>query len=579
MHFDALTLACVVAELAAQLCPGRIQQVLLVDEHTLGCEVYTPGARHQLLLALMPGQARIQTVTYKLRRGVETETPLLLLLRKYARGARLTAIVQPDPAERVAYFQLEHPEFGATTLVVELIGRQPNALLLQPSGRILDCLHRQPAAGDGRRLLPGQPYTAPAAPDKLSPIDTGADDYYARLTQLVAQPGPLWKTLVSGITGLSPTTAREIAWRAANDGEAAGGVNVLAVAQALQTLWAPVHSGAWQPGVIEAEGAVVGFAPYPVHFRGHFGAQASMCAALERYFVENSGALAADPYAAPRGQAAARVKRAVAQVERRLAALAGDEPAPGAAEALRTEANWLLALSSQVQPGQCVLVVETGSEVLHIALDAQLTPVEQAQRLFKRAGKMERAAVAIPLRRAELHADLALLAQLALDAQRAANQPELAAVRDELRRAGFDRAPERRSPAAPKAEGGPLRYRTRRGAEIIVGRNARQNEQVTFKLARPDDTWLHVRGTPGAHVIVRAPATAPDAQDVRAAAQLAAYHSSVRGERKVDVIVTARRWVSRAPGGRIGQVTVAREQVLTVPAEAPEGLEPIQRET
>ncbi len=582
MHFDALTLACVVAELSTQLCPGRIQQVLLVNAHTLGCEVYTPGARHQLLLALTPGQARIQTVTYKLRRGVDTESPLLLLLRKYARGARLAAIVQPDPVERVAHFQLEHPEFGATTLVVELIGRQPNAFLLHPSGRILDCLHRQPAAGDGRRLLPGQPYTAPAAMDKLSPIDSGAADYYAQLAQLVAQPGPLWKTLVAGIAGLSPTAAREVAWRAAGAAEAAGGANLLAVAQALQELWAPVHSGAWQPGLVEADGATVGatvgFAPYPLHFRGRFVAQASMCAALERYFVENTGAQAADPYAAQRGQVSAQVKRAVMQVERRLAALAGDEPAPGAAEALRTEANWLLALSSQVQPGQRVLVVETGSEALNIALDTQFTPVEQAQRMFKRAAKLERAAVAIPLRRAELHADLALLAQLALDAQHAANQPELAAVRDELRRAGFERTPEQRASAAPKTEGGPLRYRTRRGAEIIVGRNARQNEQVTFKLARPDDTWLHVRGAPGAHVIVRGPSSAPDAQDVRAAAQLAAYHSSVRGERKVDVIVTARRWVSRAPGGRTGQVTVAREQVLIVPAEAPDGLELLARE-
>ena len=576
MHFDALTLACMTAELNQTLCPGRIQQVLLVDENALGFEIYTPGTRHQLLLALHPSAARVHTVSYKLRRGA-AETPLLLLLRKYARDARLTAITQPDPTERVLQLQLEHAEAGATTLVVELIGRQPNALLLNPAGRILECLHHLPAVGEGRALLPGRLYAPPPAPVKLPPRDDGSADYYTRLAQIVAQPGPLWKALVAGIAGLSPTAAREIAWRAQHDAGADQGVNVLAVAQALQELWAPVQSGNWQPGLSEEAGARVAFAAYPLHFRGQFIPQPSLSAALERFFVTaESGARPADPYAAARAQVLAQVTRAAGQVTRRLAALAGDEPAPGAAESLRTQASWLLALASQVTPEQTVLEVDTGDAVLNIALDTALTPVAQAQRMFKRAAKLERAAQIIPQRRAELLADQELLAQLALDAQRAANQPELAAVVDELRRAGFARTPARRERPAPTSEGGPLRYRTPRGAEIIVGRNARQNEQVTFKLARNDDAWLHVRGAPGAHVVVRSASSPADDRDIIAAAQLAAYHSSVRGERRVDVIVTARRWVSRAPGGRIGQVFVAQERVVSVPAEEPADATPRQ---
>ncbi|HHY57815.1 MAG TPA: fibronectin/fibrinogen-binding protein [Chloroflexi bacterium] len=569
MHFDALTLACMAAELNQTLCPGRVQQVMLVDEHTLGLEVYTPGTRHQLLLALQPGVARIHTVSYKLRRGVG-ETPLLLLLRKYVRDARLIAITQPDPTERVLRLDFEHPDTGATTLVVELIGRQPNALLLNPAGRILECLHHLPAVGEGRALLPGRPYIAPPAPTKLPPFDDGSADYYARLAQIVTQPGPLWKTLVAGIAGLSPTAAREIAWRVQDDSGAAQEVQVLAVAQALQELWAPVHSGAWRPGLIEEAGVQIGFAAYPIHFRGRFLPQPSLSVALERFFAADSGAPSIDPYAALRRQVLAQIARAERQLTRRLAALAGDEPAPGAAELLRTQASWLLALAGQLTPGQHTLEVDTGETTLSIALDAALTPVEQAQRMFKRAARLERAAQIIPQRRAALLADQELLAQLTLDAQRAANQPELTAVVEELRRAGFERTPARRERVATGSVSGPLHYRTLRGAEIIVGRNARQNEYVTFKLARNDDAWLHVRGVPGAHVIVRAGDAAPDERDILAAAQLAAYHSSVRGERRVDVIVTMRRWVSRAPGGRLGQVIVARESVVSVPAEEPD---------
>ncbi|HAJ35502.1 MAG TPA: hypothetical protein DCL15_07395 [Chloroflexi bacterium] len=568
MHFDALTLACMAAELNQTLCPGRIQQVLLVDENSLGFEVYAQGARHQLLLALQPGAARIHTVSYKLRRGAG-ETPLLLLLRKYVREARLVAIAQPDPTERVLRLNFEHVETGATTLVVELIGRQPNALLLNPAGRILECLHHLPAMGEGRALLPGRPYALPPAPVKLSPLDDGSADYYGQLAHIVAQPGPLWKALVGGIAGLSPTAAREIAWRAAGDSNADQGANVLAVAQALQELWAPVASGTWQPGLIEEAGAWIGFAAYPIHFRGHFIPQPTLSVALERFFASNADAQTVDPYAAQRAQVLAQIARANAQVIRRLNALAGDEPAPGAAAALRTQASWLLALAGQVTPGERVLTVDTGDAMLSIELDATLAPVEQAQRMFKRAARLERAAQIIPQRRALLLADQALLAQLALDAQRAVNQPELAAVIEELQRAGFVRSPVRRERVAAGSKNGPLRYRTLRGVEIIVGRNARQNEQVTFQLARADDVWLHVRGAPGAHVIVRTPGAAPDERDILTAAQLAAYHSSLRGERRVDVIVTARRWVSRAPGGRTGQVSVAQERVVSVSAEEP----------
>ncbi len=576
MHFDALTLACVAAELSQTLCPGRIQQVLLVDEHAIGLEIYTPGMRHQLLLDLHAGTARVHTVSYKLRRGVDKESPLLLLLRKYARSALIAAIEQPDPTERVLRLALEHPEHGATTLIVELIGRQPNVFLLAPTGRILECLHRLPAGDRGRANLPGHPYAAPPALAKLPPLDQGADDYYAQLAEVVAQPAPLWKALVAGIAGLSPTAAREVAWRVQQGdqaGHAEAAVNLLAVAQALQELWAPLRSGGWRPGLIEEEGAPIGFAAYPVHFRGRFVDAPSMSAALERFYSEHAAAAAPDAYAALRGQVLASVKRAHAQLDRRLAALAGDEPAPGAAETLRTQANWLLALAGQIEPGQQTLAVDLGEEQLHIALDPLLSPIEQAQRMFKRAAKLARAAEVIPQRRSELLADRDLLDQLTLDAQRAGSQPELAAVLDELRRAGYVRGTVRRTPRPKGVGGGPLRFRTTHGAEIVVGRNARQNEQVTFKHARPADLWLHVRSAPGSHVVLRVPTQVAHEEDIRAAAQLAAYHSTLRGERMVDVIVTERRWVSRAPGGRTGQVIVAKERVVSVAAEMPEGVD------
>ena len=97
MHFDALTLACITAEFQESLVEGRVQQVLMPDAASIGFEIYANHQRHYLVAVTEAKRSRVQIVTQKLRRGVEQPTPLLLLPRKYVRGALLTAIVQPEP--------------------------------------------------------------------------------------------------------------------------------------------------------------------------------------------------------------------------------------------------------------------------------------------------------------------------------------------------------------------------------------------------------------------------------------------------------------------------------------------------
>src|ERR1700712_847869 len=124
MHFDALTLACVTAELQHSLVGGRVQQVLRPDETSIGLEIYAQHQRHYLLLTVDAQKSRVHLVNQKLRRGAEQPSPLLLLLRKYVRDSLLESIVQPDPTERVLHFHFIHNEHGPTTLVAEMLGQR-----------------------------------------------------------------------------------------------------------------------------------------------------------------------------------------------------------------------------------------------------------------------------------------------------------------------------------------------------------------------------------------------------------------------------------------------------------------------
>ena len=579
MHFDALTLAAVTHELRATLLGGRVQQVVLPDANSVGLEVYAQRQRRYLLLSAEPGAGRVHLVADKLRRGVDKETPLLLLLRKYVRGAILDAVTQPDPTERILELTFDHPGQGVTTLVAEPMGRLSNLFLLNPARMILECVHRvRPGENARRVLLPGRPYTPPPPLNRLSPLDTDQPDYAYRLSAIIQQPSKLWRAVADAIAGASPSLAREVAWAATGDVDApAQAATTPALIEALDTLWSPVHSGEWSPGVVMEEGHAVGYAPYVVHFRPGYAPRDSISAAIEEATTGPTVAVSTgrDAYAELRNRTAAQIARARRRVERQQTAVAGDLPDPDEAARLRVQAEWLLALNTQIEPGQTELVVDLGEDQpLRIALDPTLTPVEQAQALFKQAGKLDRAGEFVPRRRARLDADLAFLDQLATDLALAENQPEIAAVAAELMGSGL--LPPRPGQAKPVRAASPalLRVYSPAGVEIIVGRNARQNDHLTFTVANAADLWLHVRDVPGSHVIIRSGGQPVDDETLRIAAQLAAYHSKRRGDRAVPVAVTQKRFVTRVPGGRLGQVHFRDEQTVTVPADLPEDAVP-----
>ncbi len=126
--------------------------------------------------------------------------------------------------------------------------------------------------------------------------------------------------------------------------------------------------------------------------------------------------------------------------------------------------------------------------------------------------------------------------------------------------------PGNRTARAPRAQ--PLHLRSSEGVPILVGRSAGQNDEVTFRLAQPDDIWLHARGVPGAHVVIRTDGAVGD-QTLIEAAGLALYFSKARNQPAADVSLCRRRDVRKVAGGPPGLVTLRNEHSLHVHPLAP----------
>jgi len=130
----------------------------------------------------------------------------------------------------------------------------------------------------------------------------------------------------------------------------------------------------------------------------------------------------------------------------------------------------------------------------------------------------------------------------------------------ELRRVGLTLSHQRSARAGPFR-----RFESVDGLPIYVGRNARENEALTFKMARSDDLWLHARGTPGSHVVVRLEKGAnPLPETIKDAATLALQYSDLKKSGKGEVIYTKRKWVRKVKGQTPGTVTVTQEKTIFV---------------
>jgi predicted ribosome quality control (RQC) complex YloA/Tae2 family protein len=242
---------------------------------------------------------------------------------------------------------------------------------------------------------------------------------------------------------------------------------------------------------------------------------------------------------------------------------------------LRASGEWILALATQIAPRQAELALPPGVELPPIRLDPALSPADNAAAYFKRYRKARRAAEMGGPRLEALAAELSYLEQLSADLALAADRNEIDAVRAALAEAGYARRRARSVPSGVQAKTGPSlgeervqgprRFTSAEGYAILVGRNSRQNEHITFDLAGPDDLWLHARGWPGSHVVIRSGGRPVSDETVRQAAGLAAFYSRAQREAWVDVIVVEKRRVRRLPGKRHpGMVTVDGEQVVRV---------------
>jgi len=559
MPLDAVYLTALARELREGALGARVDRVRQPARDEVILQLRGPGGARRLLLSASPNHPRVHF----------TETPgenpaqppmFCMLLRKHLIGGRLRAIEQP-PMERVLTFRFDcADEFGEPvekSLTAELMGRGANLILCGPDGRVIDCLRRvgfdQP---EKRQVLPGLFYRLPPPQEKENPAALPPE----RLRALVsAAHGPLDRWLGAAFTGLSPLVCRELSFGFAGDvSPDAAALDREALCSYLRDAFSLLMEGPWTPVLLMRDGAPFDFTCRAVAQYGAAVSQEtapSFSALLDRFYGERDRA----ERVRQKSQAMRRtIQNLRARTARKLENQKKELAATEGRERLRQLGDIVTANLSNIERGQarltCVDFYDPEMREIDIPLQPQRSPQQNAARFYHDYAKAKNASHVLGglIERGER--ELQYLESILDELSRAEGERDLQDIRAELESGGYLRASgKRRQPR--QAPSRPLAFRSSEGYPIYVGRNNRQNDELTLRTAGKYDLWLHVQKIHGSHVVVACAGREPPGEaTLSEAASLAAYYSQAREGQNVPVDCALVKHVKKPAGGKPGMV-------------------------
>ena len=554
MAFDAYFLTAVLDEICAEATGARVEKIHQPSRDTVIFLLRTEKGRQKLLLAANPAAPRLHLTTSS-PENPDQPPMFCMLLRKHLSGARLASVEQP-PMERCAVFSFDcTDEMGYPVqkkLVCELMGRTCNIYLLGPDGRIMDCLRRIGLDEGKRQALPGLYYQDPEPVNKMDPkrMDSGA------FAEMLRWPGAdvLADRLMDTLGGLSPLVCREAAIFALGDADGRlEEADPNAVAEKL-SLFFREHLNHPRPYYYEQNGVPKQFAFCPIRQYGECKEADSFTALLDSFYVtrDRNDAMRQKSQTVRKTvtNLCQRLKRKMALQEKELAATLDRERH-------RQLGDIVTANIHAIKKGQKFLEAEDfydeNMTVIRIPLSEVLSPQENAAKFYKDYTRMKNAQKELTHQLELGRAELSYLQSVLEELNRADSEQALEEIRQELQTGGYLRRDTGKK-KMKQAKLQPLRFESTDGFGIYVGRNNRQNDELTFKLAAKNDIWLHAQKVHGSHVIIASGGREVPDDTITEAAQLAAWHSEAAQGANVPVDVTPVKQIKKPPAAKPGMV-------------------------
>lgn len=576
MSMDGLSLYSAMNELNKRLAGGKIDKIQQTDKEELLLMVRSLGQTYRLLINASAADNRVQLT--ELKKQAPSEAPMFcMLLRKRIAGGKIVRFEQ-ERLDRVLKISIETyndlGDLSVFALYCELMGKHSNIILVNEKGVIVDAIkHVGLGMSSVRFVMPGLEYSAPPAQDKQDPSKASAGDFSMAMCMVGMS---IAKALSNAFFGLSPAVAAQLVARYTDKTECTqlSEAEREELAERLVGFYVDMAQGKEKASaVLNALGETEAVYPFAISGSG-IKLYDSIGEALDSLYINSDRR----EWAKRHGASARKVlQNNIERCEKKLALYADALNSEEQMEKCRLYGELLTANLHSLKSGTDTAAVDNyyadPVERIAIPLDRQLTPGENAQRYYKKYQKLKAARDMAIVQREQTLSELNYLEGQLDNLTKCTAENELSELIEELKDQGYIKRDKGGKKKMKLAASKPMHFVSSTGADIYVGKNNRQNDELTLRFASPNDIWMHTKNIPGSHVIVKG-ANEQDTAAMTEAALLAAYYSRARGSENVAVDYTPRKYVKKPAGAKPGMViyTTNKTAYVTPSEEAVAGL-------
>ena len=564
MSFDGMVTDAVARQLNQCLAGGKIEKIYQPESDEIIIYVHANRENHKLFISSNSSHARIHLIQ-ETDSNPQNPMGFCMLLRKHLQGGRITSILQKE-SERIVEISVDTiNELGFSVnkkLIVEIMGKHSNiALVDAASNRMIDSIKRVSIdVNRYRQLLPGQQYRYPPSQEKIPYHGISEAELSSIIKETEVDPA---KGLLSGIQGISPVIADEIVILSESE-------STSDLYRSLTNLTERIRAGHTVPVVyLNEDGTPQDFHLFPLSI---YESNLSC-----KTFPDISNAA---EYFYSHKKSSNRVKQKSTDLEKAVGAsldklylkkqrLSEDLLKAENSDIYRLYGELLTANLHQIRQGDLTVEVLNyyENQTILIPLDPRFSPSQNAQRYFKKYNKAKTAVTEKNNQLQEANNDIAYLESVLTYIDHAASIEEIEELRQELTEGGYLR--KRKNHFKPaKSKPAPYQYTTSDGFRILVGRNNKENDILTFKTASGKDLWFHTKDIPGSHVILFTEGKSVTEAAIFEAAAIAAYHSKGKDSENVPVDYTQVRHVKKPSGAKPGMVIFVDNKTLYVNPKA-----------
>lgn len=579
MAFDGVFLAGISHELQTNILGGKVDKIHQPDATTIILSVRHQGTNRQLLISAHPVFSRIHITTEK--KDNPNHPPLFcMVLRKHLSRGKIVSINQPG-LERILEIkfscinELGDPE--EKSLICEIMGKHSNLILVNESREILDAAKRiGHHLSRYREILPGRPYVAPPAQDKLELINV-TEEQVTDIIMTGGEQASLTKLLISNFQGISPLLANELVYRCNLDtsitAEFCGQREIQLIFQSLKKLADVLITSSFSPSLAYRKKDSVAFSCIRLTHLNEVSIQDAVGVneTADQFFRAKEESTR---FNQARDNLSQKVSSEIDKLQAKLTVQQRELSAAKSNEEDKIKGQLLLANLYQIKPGQETVTVTNyytpNMSTVTITLDPSLSPAELAQKYFKRYTKSKTAIEFLTRQLIQGQEEVTYLESVLIAVSQASDLTELEELKQELIQGSYlpqPRKEEKKKPAAVRPA--PLEFISADGITILVGKNNRQNDWLTLKQSNEQDIWLHAKKIPGAHVLIKTGGQTVPENTIYQGALLAAHFSKSRHSNQVPVDYTLIKYVKKPGGAKPGMVIYTNEKTIYTRANDP----------